>query len=301
MFQDLVAGGKHSITCLTRPDSTSTFPAGSTVVKVDYNDHDQLVAALRGHDALVITLSVTSPPDLHSRLVKAAADAGVPWVVPNDWGVDSNDAGLQADLPLFKVKEAARAEIVALGKSSYLSVATGFWYEWSLAVPFMFGFDFANKAVTFFDDGETKMTLSTWPQVGRAVAALLSLPIKPEGGNEQRCLERFRNRAINVGSFTVSQKDMFESALRVTGTKREDWTISYESSRERFDMGAEGVKTGDRKSFAIMLYSRLFFPAGEIGNSEKRQGLANDVLGLSKDDIDVATAAAIERSKNPPF
>lgn len=58
-----------------------------------------------------------------------------------------------------------RKAISDLGKSSYIAVSTGFWYEWSLGIPAAFGFDFANHAVTYFDEGETKISVSTWPQV----------------------------------------------------------------------------------------------------------------------------------------
>jgi hypothetical protein len=52
-----------------------------------------------------------------------------------------------------------------LGKSSYIAVWTGFWYEWSLAIPAAFGIDLMNKKATFYDEGETKNFVSTWPQV----------------------------------------------------------------------------------------------------------------------------------------
>lgn len=60
---------------------------------------------------------------------------------------------------------ATRKGIADLGKSSYINVSTGFWYEWGLALPAAFGIDFANHAVNFFDDGETKISTSTLPQV----------------------------------------------------------------------------------------------------------------------------------------
>ena len=60
---------------------------------------------------------------------------------------------------------ATRMAIADLGKSSYIAVCTGFWYEWSLAIPAGFGFDFANRTVTLFDEGETRISTSTWPQV----------------------------------------------------------------------------------------------------------------------------------------
>ena len=60
---------------------------------------------------------------------------------------------------------ATRKAIADLGKSSYIAVSTGFWYEWSLAIPAGFGIDFANHTVTLFDEGETKISTSTLAQV----------------------------------------------------------------------------------------------------------------------------------------
>ena len=172
----------------------------------------------------------------------------------------------------------------------------GFWYEWSLAIPAAYGIDLAKHDAVLFDEGENKISTSTWPQVGRAVASLLSLPIKAEGDDKDRCLERYRNGHVYVNSFTVSQKDMLESALRVTGTKIEDWKITKEPSGERYKAGLEAMKGGDRMGFARQMYTRVFFP-DDSGNFEKRKGTANELLGLPKEDIDEATKAAIERQK----
>lgn len=60
---------------------------------------------------------------------------------------------------------AIRKAIADLGKGSYISVITGFWYEYTLAMPASFGIDFANRTATFFDEGETKISVSTLPQV----------------------------------------------------------------------------------------------------------------------------------------
>lgn len=178
-------------------------------------------------------------------------------------------------------------------------MSCGFWYEWSLSIPAAYGIDCVKQEATLFDEGETKITTSTWPQVGRAVAALLSLPIKPESGDKDHCLERFRNGHIYISSFTISQKDMIDSALRVTGTKIEDWKITKEPSAERYKNGLEAMKQGDRLGFARQMYTRVFFP-DDSGNFEKRLGTSNELLGLPKEDLDEATKAAIKRQKETP-
>lgn len=190
-------------------------------------------------------------------------------------------------------------KIEELGKSSYVVISTGFWYEWSLAIAPAFGFDLKNRAVTLFDEGETKISISTWPQVGRAVASLLSLPIRAEAG-EKACLETYRNKLVYVKSFTVSQKEMLESVLRVTETKLGDWKVEKEPSHERYAAGFEAMKKGDRSGFGKVMYTRVFYPDG-TGDTEHSKGTINEALGLLEEDIDEYTKVAIERSKAPQW
>lgn len=58
-----------------------------------------------------------------------------------------------------------RKAILDLGKSSYIAVSIGFWYEYMLAMPATFGIDFAKRTAVLFDKGETKISVSTLPQV----------------------------------------------------------------------------------------------------------------------------------------
>lgn len=298
MTESLLQKGK-TVTAITRADSTSKLPNGVQVKKVDYENPSTIVEALRGQDALIITLSITAPQGTQDKLLEAAAEAKVPWVLPNEWGPDTKNEGLAKDVVGFGHQEGVREKIKQLGLS-YISVSTGFWYEWSLAIPAGFGIDSLKQEATLFDEGETKITISTWPQVGRAVAGLLSLPIRPEGGNKDACLEHFRNTNVYVGSFTVSQKDMLDSALRVIGTKIEDWKITKEPAQQRYKEGLEAMKGGDRMGFPKQMYSRVFYPDNS-GNHEKTRGLVNDLLGLPKEDIDEATKRAIQRQRESPW
>jgi len=87
--KELLKTGQHTVTAITRADSQSKLPEGVKVKKVDYSDPSSLVEALKGQDALVITLSGYTPPDTQSKLIQAASDAGVSWVLPNEWSPDT--------------------------------------------------------------------------------------------------------------------------------------------------------------------------------------------------------------------
>lgn len=88
---------------------------------------------------------------------------------------------------------------------------------------------------------------------------------------------------------------MLASALRVTGTREEDWTITKHSSREQFETGMKEFKEG-KFGGANFLYSRVFFPDG-TGDFEHSKGTSNNMLGLPEEDLDEATQRAIERQQ----
>ena len=292
--EELVKTGKHNITAITRADSSSTFPDGMKSAIVDYNDESTIVKALKGQDCLIITMSVMAPRDSQAKLIRAAAEAGVAWVMPNEWGSDYESEDLAKDTVIGMGILAIRKMIEDLGKSNWVGVACGFWYEYSLgASKLCYGFDHRNKEVTFYDEGTTKINTSTWDVVGKAVASLLSLPIESSSGP---CLSDWKNKMVRTASFTVSQKDMFESVKRVTDTTDKDWTIKYEPVKKRWE---EGVKDfdggkGSRRGFGQMLYARVFYPDGS-GDFGARNGLDNEKLGLPKEDLDAASKVGVER------
>jgi hypothetical protein len=221
----------------------------------------------------------------------------VQYILPNEWSPDTANESLVKDVFPFASKPLIREKITSEGgsKTQYIALITGFWYEWSLAIAPAYGFDFANKSVIFFDDGKTVIDTSTWPQIGRAVAALLSLPILSEDRSED-CLAYFGNRQVYMSSFSLSQEDIFNSVLRVTGTNAEDWRASYVPSEQRYAEGLESIKQGQKIGFAKMMYTRVFYKDG-CGNFGKFKKTVNGLLKLPEEDIDEFTAIAIERSK----
>ncbi|ETI25745.1 hypothetical protein G647_02519 [Cladophialophora carrionii CBS 160.54] len=298
MAKSLLQTGIHRVTALTRADSPSlnSMPAGLTIKKVNYDDPNSLIDALTGQDVLIITLAVTAPPDTQDKLIDAAAAAGVPWILPNEYGSDPSNESLQQDTLLGEGRVRARQRIERLGVSSWIGFCCSFWYEYSLAgAPGTFGFDFAGKTVTLYDEGTTRINTTTWEQCGRATAALLSLKVLPEDSgddNKGPTLSMFRNDHMYVSSFLVSQRDMFESVLRVSGDAEDAWTVRHEDVKERYRAGMEEMRAGDRTGFMKLLYARVFYPGD--GDYESKRGLHNDILGLPKEDFDEATKRALD-------
>ncbi|KAL4956486.1 hypothetical protein BDW69DRAFT_203052 [Aspergillus filifer] len=293
---ELLKTGRHSVTALTRASSTNTLPTGIEAIEVDYDDEQSLINALRGQQFLIITLAVTAPPDTEEKLIRAAAAAGVPYIMPNAYGWDVTNESIARDIPIpghGGFKEVC--ESVSDQGLSWIALVCGFWYEFSLVNGAeWFGFDFKNKKVTFYDDGNTKINVSTWEQCGRAVAALLDLKELPEDESDSSpTVSAWRNKPLYMDSFALSQRDMFESWKRVTGEKDSQWTVEYEGSKERWARGCEMLKNGDRRGLALAMYARVFFENGDGNYGEKApSGLQNEVLGLPSEDLDERTGVA---------
>jgi nucleoside-diphosphate-sugar epimerase len=118
----LLAKNHFNVTAITRTESKATFPSGVRVARIDYNSPDTIVKALTGHDALVITLSVFSS-GAQEQLIRGAAQAGVPWVLPNEFGM-YNTEEIQNET-IGSGKTIARLLIESLGLSSWIGVTSG--------------------------------------------------------------------------------------------------------------------------------------------------------------------------------
>ena len=189
MANHLIQGGKHKVTAISRPDSTSQMPEGLHAVKhVNYESRLSIVEALRGQDVLIITLSVMSPPDSSITLIDAAIEAGVKWIVPNEYGVDHTNPEVAKDTIIGQKIQGVRDHILEKsgGKTLFIGVVCGFWYEFSLAgTDVRYGFDFDKKEVTFYSGGKVKMNTTSFPQLGRGIASLFSLKVLPEDENDK--------------------------------------------------------------------------------------------------------------------
>ena len=287
LTQALLAKNRFIITAISRQDSKAEIPPTLQIARVDYNDHDSVTEAMKSHDALIITTSVWTPKKTSEKLIKAAAAAGIPWILPNEFCMYNTEEA--ADSIIGPSKKQDRKLIESLGVSSWIGISCGFWYEYSLSNGELYGIDTNKREVKFFDDGTQRLNTSTWPQVGRAVAAVLSLPVDQQGA--QTSLRAYRNCMVYVTSFTINQKEMLESVKRVTGTTNGDWNITSEPAKRHYEIACESLKNGDRVAFGQKLYTRYFY--GDAGLFEKLHGLDNEKLWLPKEDLDESTKEAV--------
>jgi len=283
----LLKTGKHNITALTRPGSTSKIPAGIKTVEIDYDDEDSIISALTGQQFLVISLGIRVPQDMHGKICQAAAKAGVSYIMPNFYGGDPKGEGVKE--PLFGIGSMKRVLDVEAVGLPWIVITTGFWYEWSLALgEFHYGIDINKKVARFCDEGHNTMNTSTWSRCGEAFATLLSLP---ESGASP-CLADYKNYPLYIDSFSVTQRQILDSVQKATGTTDKDWDITCEPAMKRYADGLEEFKTGNMDGFAKALYAHGWSNKGGRGYEEK---LENAKLGFEREDLDAVTKKVVEK------
>ena len=120
----------------------------------------------------------------------------------------------------------------------------------------LFSINLTTRSATLFSGGHTKAYISTLDQVGRAVTALLSLPVSATKKGET-ALQDYRNGFIYTKSFQVSQRDILSAVQRVTGTTDKDWTIDDQDVDAIIEEGKVAQTKGERSP--LLLFGMLYF------------------------------------------
>jgi hypothetical protein len=155
--------------------------------------------------------------------------------------------------------------------NTYQSLAGGF-----------FGINTKERTARLFDDGNTKLSTTTLPHVGRTVTKLLELPLDK--------LEKYKNGCVYVQSFCVSQMEMLTALKKATGTEDNDWEITKVPVDEAIAQGYKEAQNGNQIGMVDVLYGTNFKP-GMGGNFQHK--LDNKVLGLHEEDLDEVVARVV--------
>lgn len=279
-LQALLSFGIHEITILARPESKGELPTGGkvNVARVAYSDQAALAAALKGHDVLIMQLGIPAVPQ-SGDLIRAAAAAGVPYVLPTEFGSDP-DAKLVDELPEIAAKRQWRNLIEGLGVSSWIGVISNPWYDYCLPLSQFTSIDPIAKKATLWDGGNVKMSFSTLPTVGRATAELVSLP--------EDQLHQYRNKFFFVSAFHATQRDVLNSVIKATNTRVEDWSVEERPSDEAIAR-ANALPESEEQLKMLIKFFPLHFKAGYGGDLEsKAEDLAR--FGMEEVTLDSVTA-----------
>jgi len=199
----------------------------------------------------------------------------VKWVIPNEFGSDTDDLDLVSTVgPIMSHKKEIRQYIESKGqgKLKWIGIVNNPWTDYSLNAG-MFGINIKDKTFTSVEP-QVKFNTTTLAQTGRAVAAIVLA--------EEEVLKRYENKLVFVNSFNVSQREIFESVLKATGTNEEDWKVGSESVDDKIQAGKDAVKAGNFLGAVNILYGATMKEG--LGNAYNDE-LANERLGLPKEDL----------------
>lgn len=136
ILQSLLSANRFTITAITRSGASSTFPKDDslTVLKGDYDNLAFLFSALSDQDALVLVLGGTALVQPQTRIIEAAVEAGVKWILPTEYGTDSAHEGITKAVPLNSMKVPARLRLEELARKheglGWIGVVTGLWFDY---------------------------------------------------------------------------------------------------------------------------------------------------------------------------
>ncbi|KAF7532511.1 hypothetical protein G7054_g7883 [Neopestalotiopsis clavispora] len=277
----LVESGIHEVSVLSRPESEATFPDSVKVHRGAYDDEQEgfLASALAGQDVLILTLGFQAA-DAQKPLIRAAAVAGVPYVVPCEFGSDATNEPLCREVFFMNAKKPYRDLIEELGVSSWIGVVNNPWIDYCLP-PGFFEID-----IKKLDGGNYKANFTTMRRVGTSLAALLSQP--------EALLAQHKNRWVYFSSFVASQRDMVACAQRATQTTDADWTVTVKPTQQVLDWCRAEAAKGNLMAAGRALFA-LAFTEGYGGNYQDKV-VDYAVLGLEpEEDLDeVVRKLAVE-------
>ncbi|CAE6372143.1 unnamed protein product [Rhizoctonia solani] len=146
---------------------------GASLYAVSYDDESSLVKALQGVDVLVSTVGASVVLSTQLPLIKAAKTAGVKLFFPSGYGSPFEGSSIPSPLIMSEKKVIAAAREAGL---PFAALYNGGFPDYCLIPPF--GYNFAERKVTVWGDGNAKSSWTTVHSVGDWLANVLkTVPI----------------------------------------------------------------------------------------------------------------------------
>jgi uncharacterized protein YbjT (DUF2867 family) len=133
IVNSLAKVNKFNITAASRNPPRTPFHNSVNVRTGNYSSLSFLSELFTGKDAVVFTLHYSQVPDLEITMIEAAANAGVKWILPVEFGGDNGNEKLEKAVPVFAVKRAPRERVEELAKKydglKWVGVVTNPWFD----------------------------------------------------------------------------------------------------------------------------------------------------------------------------
>ncbi|KAL3259671.1 hypothetical protein ABHI18_005180 [Aspergillus niger] len=257
VFQALVNAG-FRVSILTRSNKPGAYASNINVFEVDFNSVESLTSALKGVDAVVSTVGGAAV-DNQTVLIDAAIAAGVKRFIPSEFGNVTTNPKVEkfpVYSSVFKIRNYLQ-EKAAAGQLSWTVLACGAFLDLVLNTPTLL--DFQNHTVTILDEGDNRISSTSLPAVGRAIAAIL------------QNFDATENRVMHVSEAILTQNQLIGFAKEIRPDI--EWSISKEQSSLLLQESLEEFGAGD---FSVPTFMKLL----------KGTALAGDTYGAAFDVTD---------------
>ncbi|KLJ09125.1 hypothetical protein EMPG_15450 [Blastomyces silverae] len=264
------------ITVLAREASTSTYPKNITIAKSDFSA-SSLTEIFKGQDALISIVGPSAFAD-QKKIVDAAIAAGVKIFIPSEYGSDTRNPEVLKIAPILAGKRTLVEYLESQqDRITWTALIPGLFADWGITHGFL-QYDIPSKSALVWDDGNVPVSMSTQPQVGRALVAILENP------------SATANQYVYVSSYTVTANEMVTALEKATGSKwnvrKIDLEQSLSEAKENLSRGQTGLDV-IRDLIRAACYSQEAY-------CDFRKFLWNDRLGLKEESLEVVIKGLIE-------
>ncbi|ENH64188.1 hypothetical protein FOC1_g10000284 [Fusarium oxysporum f. sp. cubense race 1] len=214
--------------------------------------------------------------ELQEPAIRAAANAGVPYILPSEFGPDPFAVQLVEENELLIAKKRIRDLIESIGVSSWISIAVGPWLDAGLNQG-LWGIEPKTRKATIWRGADAKVNTATISHTAEAVAAVLSLP--------EAELAKYKNKAV----YTPFQ--------RATGTTDADWDIKTRDVNEVAREYEDKISQGDGVAPFVKFFITHFLEGhgGDFNHKVHSTELEKlEQLGLHKEDLVQAIKVALQ-------
>ncbi|KAF9768973.1 hypothetical protein IL306_013674 [Fusarium sp. DS 682] len=275
IFKKLTASGLFNVRVLSYSGSTSSFPPGTDVVKVDFSSVESLTAALAGQDAVVSAVGMAGLTG-QKVLIDAAIAAGVKRFLPSEYGGDLANPNARTIPPLrLKVEiedylEARSAEPACQGKFTYTYIFTSVFLNWGLDIGLIM--DIKDAVPRVWGSGDLPFHGVILESVGDAVVGVLRNP------------DQTANRPVYISNAVVTQNKLIQlvGELGLPGKESYKPELAQHRDIEEFVTTAfKNLEAGvafDSIGMMPFLVRSCFYP--EYNNG--KYGQDNELLGIKK-------------------
>ncbi|GAB1739847.1 hypothetical protein NU219Hw_g4781t1 [Hortaea werneckii] len=277
LIRAFLADGAYHVTVLARSASTTSYPPAVKLVKIsDFEDHEELVQALKGQYVLI---SCVGPGAfaVQNDLVDACLRAGVTRFIPTEWGFDNDDTACRELCPpVFGAKGRFVDDVLRPkeGELEWTAVASSIWLDWALDTKFL-GIDPEAHTVRYWRDGSAKWSATTLPYTAAAVVQILK--------NHRATA----NRRIFLSPFETSQREIVAELERQQGVKYDE--LPFDADAEVAAAEHKWTTENDMSSVYVTIPAVVLLPEyGTAFQTRAKFPIAEAIEGVKLPPMSVA-------------